>query len=400
MSLRLFTSESVTEGNPDKVADQISDAILDALMEKDLSTQASIDTLITAGRVQVTGKATATRSLNVHAVVRGKILEIGYDDSAKSFDGASAEVSVSLESNVPGADGFTTAANHRRNAPGDRETHRRETHGAGLATGYACDETPQLMPLPIILAHRLAGRLTEVRRNGDLPCLLPDGKAQVTVGYDGSSPSRLDSIAICSHHAATSHRNTLHLREIRESVVEPVLREMASSGVEVNTEGFTLMVNPGDFINGGPVRFAGLTGRKSIVDTYGGMARDRGGVLSGRDPSGNRAAAYALRWVAKNIVAAGLARRCEVQAAYTDGEPVPASLYIETFGTAHITIERIERAVREVFDLHLSAIIHDLDLLRPVYARTATYGHFGRELPEFTWERTDRAAQLKSAALL
>ncbi|MET7718483.1 methionine adenosyltransferase [Streptomyces sp. NPDC005407] len=402
MSLRLFTSESVTEGNPDKIADQVSDTLLDALLKKDPTAQVVIETLITTGLVHVTGKVTATRFLDVPTLVRGKILEIGYDDSAKGFDGASCEVSVSVELTLPGSERHTSAAGRQRDRGDDREVARHRTGDVGLVLGYACDETPQLMPLPIVLAHQLSCRLAEVRRNGALPYLRPDGKTQVTIEYEGDQPSRLDSVVVCSQHAADIDPDSFLFPDVREFVVEPALRALRAAGVKLGTEDYKLLVNPaGKFIAGGPVRCAGLTGRKAMVDTYGGMARHGGEVFSGRDPyRSNRAAAYALRWVAKNVVAAELATRCEVQASYVTGEAAPAGLSIETFGTAPVAVEKIERAVREVFDLRPSAIVRDLDLLRPIYARTAAYGHFGRELPEFTWERTDRAAQLKSAALL
>ncbi|WP_424217601.1 methionine adenosyltransferase (plasmid) [Streptomyces sp. BI20] len=400
MSRRLFTSESVTEGHPDKIADQISDTILDALLREDPTSRVAVETLVTTGQVHVAGEVTTSAYAPIDRLVREKILEIGYDSSQKGFDGASCGVSVSLGGQSPDiAQGVDTAYETRVEGEDD-ELDRQGAGDQGLMFGYACDETPNLMPLPIELAHRLARRLTEVRKNGTVPYLRPDGKTQVTVEYLGSRPVRLDTVVVSSQHAADIDLDGLLSPDVREHVVEHVLRELAADGIKLDTEGYRLLVNPtGRFEIGGPMGDAGLTGRKIIIDTYGGYARHGGGAFSGKDPSKvDRSAAYAMRWVAKNVVAAGLASRCEVQVAYAIGKAEPVGLFVETFGTARVATDRIEAAVTEVFDLRPAAIIRDLDLLRPIYARTAAYGHFGRELPEFTWERTDRVDALRAAA--
>jgi S-adenosylmethionine synthetase len=403
MSRRLFTSESVTEGHPDKIADQISDTILDALLREDPASRVAVETLITTGLVHVAGEVTTKAYAPIAQLVRDKILEIGYDSSAKGFDGASCGVSVSIGAQSPDiAQGVDTAYEARRTDAG-READELDRQGAGdqgLMFGYATDETPALMPLPIHLAHRMSQRLSEVRKDGTLPYLRPDGKTQVTIEYLGSRPVRLDTVVVSSQHAADVDLATLLAPDVQEHVVDAVLKELAEDGISLDTDGYRLLVNPtGRFEIGGPMGDAGLTGRKIIVDTYGGMARHGGGAFSGKDPSKvDRSAAYAMRWVAKNVVAAGLASRCEAQVAYAIGKAAPVGLFIETFGTATVTQTVLENAVREVFDLRPAAIIRDLDLLRPVYARTAAYGHFGRELPEFTWERTDRADALRAAA--
>ncbi|GAA2347157.1 methionine adenosyltransferase [Streptomyces caniferus] len=405
MSRRLFTSESVTEGHPDKIADQISDTVLDALLTADPASRVAVETLITTGQVHLAGEVTTTAYAPIAALVREKILDIGYDSSAKGFDGTSCGVSVSLGAQSPDiAQGVDTAYEKRaaQAAPGG-ETDELDGQGAGdqgLMFGYACDDTPELMPLPIQLAHRLAQRLTEVRKDGTVPYLRPDGKTQVTIEYLGNQPTRLDTVVVSSQHASDIDLDALLAPDIREFVVEHVLRQLADDGIKLDTEGYRLLVNPtGRFEVGGPMGDAGLTGRKIIIDTYGGMARHGGGAFSGKDPSKvDRSAAYAMRWVAKNVVAAGLARRCEVQVAYAIGKAQPVGLFIETFGTAVVATERIEKAVTEVFDLRPASLIRDLDLLRPIYAKTAAYGHFGRELPEFTWERTDRVDVLRKAA--
>lgn len=405
MSRRLFTSESVTEGHPDKIADQISDTVLDALLTADPASRVAVETLITTGQVHLAGEVTTTAYAPIAALVREKILDIGYDSSAKGFDGTSCGVSVSLGAQSPDiAQGVDTAYETRaaQAAPG-QETDELDGQGAGdqgLMFGYACDDTPELMPLPIQLAHRLAQRLTEVRKDGTVPYLRPDGKTQVTIEYLGNQPTRLDTVVVSSQHASDIDLDALLAPDIREFVVEHVLRQLADDGIKLDTEGYRLLVNPtGRFEVGGPMGDAGLTGRKIIIDTYGGMARHGGGAFSGKDPSKvDRSAAYAMRWVAKNVVAAGLARRCEVQVAYAIGKAQPVGLFIETFGTAVVATERIEKAVTEVFDLRPASLIRDLDLLRPIYAKTAAYGHFGRELPEFTWERTDRVDALRKAA--
>ncbi|MFI0982718.1 methionine adenosyltransferase [Streptomyces sp. NPDC021093] len=405
MSRRLFTSESVTEGHPDKIADQISDAVLDALLAQDPASRVAVETLITTGQVHLAGEVTTTAYADIAALVRDTVLSIGYDSSAKGFDGASCGVSVSIGAQSPDiAQGVDTAYEQRvegaaAGAEGD-ELDRQGAGDQGLMFGYACDETPELMPLPIQLAHRLAARLSEVRRNGTVPYLRPDGKTQVTVEYLGSRAARLDTVVVSSQHASDIDLDSLLTPDVREHVVEHVLAELSDSGVKLETDGYRLLVNPtGRFEIGGPMGDAGLTGRKIIIDTYGGMARHGGGAFSGKDPSKvDRSAAYAMRWVAKNVVAAGLASRCEVQVAYAIGKAEPVGLFVETFGTAVVPQARIEQAIAEVFDLRPAAIIRDLDLLRPIYAQTAAYGHFGRELPDFTWERADRADALRTAA--
>ncbi|WP_079104802.1 methionine adenosyltransferase, partial [Streptomyces prasinopilosus] len=405
MSRSLFTSESVTEGHPDKIADQISDTILDALLRADPASRVAVETLITTGQVHVTGEVTTSAYVDIAALVREKILDIGYDSSAKGFDGASCGVSVSIGAQSPDiAQGVDEAYESRRESSvtgGAADGLDRQGAGdQGLMFGYATAETPSLMPLPIELAHRLSRRLTEVRKDGTVPYLRPDGKTQVTVEYLGSRPVRLDTVVVSSQHAGDIDLDGLLTPDIRAEVVEHVLARLAEDGIKLETEGYRLLVNPtGRFEIGGPMGDAGLTGRKIIIDTYGGYARHGGGAFSGKDPSKvDRSAAYAMRWVAKNVVAAGLAARCEVQVAYAIGKAEPVGLFVETFGSNTVAVERIENAVFEVFDLRPAAIIRDLDLLRPIYARTAAYGHFGRELPDFTWERTDRADALRRAS--
>jgi S-adenosylmethionine synthetase len=405
VSRRLFTSESVTEGHPDKIADQISDTILDALLKEDPHSRVAVETLITTGLVHVAGEVTTKAYAPISTLVRNKILEIGYDSSKKGFDGASCGVSESIGSQSPDiAQGVDTAYEARLAAAAAEEAadDALDKQGAGdqgLMFGYACDETPELMPLPITLAHRLSERLSEVRKNGTIPYLRPDGKTQVTIEYDGDKAVRLDTVVVSSQHAADIDLDSLLAPDIREYVVEPELQALSGQGIKLDTENYKLLVNPtGRFEIGGPMGDAGLTGRKIIIDTYGGMARHGGGAFSGKDPSKvDRSAAYAMRWVAKNVVAAGLATRCEVQVAYAIGKAEPVGLFVETFGTAAVDVHRIEQAISDVFDLRPAAIIRDLDLLRPIYAQTAAYGHFGRELPDFTWERTDRVAALKAA---
>ncbi|WP_432174682.1 methionine adenosyltransferase [Streptomyces sp. Tue6028] len=385
MPRRLFTSESVTEGHPDKIADQISDTILDALLKEDPTSRVAVETLITTGLVHVAGEVSTTAYAPIAQLVREKIIDIGYDSSKKGFDGTSCGVSVSIGAQSPDiAQGVDTGG------AGDQ----------GLMFGYACDDTPELMPLPIQLAHRLSRRLAEARRGGAVPYLRPDGKTQVTIEYDGDRAVRLDTVVVSSQHASDIDLETLLLPDIREFVVEPELKALRDHGIDLVTDGHRLLVNPtGRFEIGGPMGDAGLTGRKIIIDTYGGYARHGGGAFSGKDPSKvDRSAAYAMRWVAKNVVAASLARRCEVQVAYAIGKADPVGLFVETFGTATVDPEKIENAVSAVFDLRPAAIIRDLDLLRPIYAQTAAYGHFGREMPDFTWERTDRVDALRRAA--
>ena len=392
---RLFTSESVTEGHPDKIADQISDTILDALLTQDPSSRVAVETLITTGQVHVAGEVTTSGWADIPTLVRERILEIGYDSSKKGFDGASCGVSISIGSQSPDiAQGVDDAYETRVEGEQD-ELDRQGAGDQGLMFGFACSDTPELMPLPIALAHRLARRLAQVRKDGQVAYLRPDGKTQVTIEYDGDKPVRLDTVVVSTQHASDIDLETLLAPDIKEYVVDPELAEL-----EIDTEGYRLLVNPtGRFEIGGPMGDAGLTGRKIIVDTYGGMARHGGGAFSGKDPSKvDRSAAYAMRWVAKNIVAAGLAARAEVQVAYAIGKAEPVGLFVETFGTETVPVDKIQAAVGKVFDLRPAAIIRDLDLKRPIYTKTAAYGHFGRELPEFTWERTDRVEALKSAA--
>ncbi|HEY1641469.1 MAG TPA: methionine adenosyltransferase [Streptosporangiaceae bacterium] len=395
MARRLFTSESVTEGHPDKMADQISDAILDGMLKGDPHSRVAVETLITTGLVHVAGEVTTDTYVDIPGIIREKILEIGYDSSAKGFDGASCGVQVSIGSQSPDiALGVREAFEHREGEGAD-ELDRQGAGDQGLMFGYACRDTPELMPLPITLAHRLARRLSEVRRSGAVPYIRPDGKTQVTIEYAGNDAVRLDTVVVSTQHAPAIDLRELLTPDIREHVVQPVVDEL-----EISTEGYRLLVNPtGRFEVGGPMGDAGLTGRKIIIDTYGGMARHGGGAFSGKDPSKvDRSAAYAMRWVAKNVVAAGLADRCEAQVAYAIGKAKPVGLFVECFGTEQVPVERIQDAVLEVFDLRPAAIIRDLDLLRPIYAQTAAYGHFGREEPDFSWERTDRADALRRAA--
>ncbi|MER5218577.1 methionine adenosyltransferase [Streptomyces sp. NPDC002838] len=405
MSSRLFTSESVTEGHPDKIADRISDTVLDALLTQDPTARVAVETLITTGQVHVAGEVTTTAYVDIPTLVRDAVLDIGYDSSSKGFDGASCGVSVSIGSQSPDiAQGVDTSYQARvEGAAVGEEVDELDRQGAGdqgLMFGYATDETPELMPLPISLAHRLSHRLAEVRRTGAIPYLRPDGKTQVTIEYQGSKPVRLDTVVVSSQHASDIDLGSLLTPDVHEQVVEHTLKELAESGINLETDGYRLLVNPtGRFEIGGPMGDAGLTGRKIIIDTYGGMARHGGGAFSGKDPSKvDRSAAYAMRWVAKNVVAAKLARRCEVQVAYAIGNAEPVGLFVETFGTASVAQNLIEQAISSVFDLRPAAIIRDLDLLRPIYAQTAAYGHFGRELPDFTWERTDRVEALREAA--
>ncbi|MFV2104815.1 methionine adenosyltransferase [Micromonospora sp. LOL_024] len=392
---RLFTSESVTEGHPDKIADQISDGILDALLAQDPRSRVAVEILITTGQVHVAGEVTTKAYADISSIVRETILGIGYDSSRKGFDGASCGVSVSIGSQSPDiAQGVDSAVELRE---GNSE-HALDSQGAGdqgMMFGFACSETPELMPLPIALAHRLAWRLSTARKDGTIPYLRPDGKTQVTIEYDGLRPVRLDTVVVSSQHAGGVSLEALLTPDVRDHVIHPVLE-----GLDLDTADYRLLVNPtGRFEIGGPMGDAGLTGRKIIVDTYGGYARHGGGAFSGKDPSKvDRSAAYAMRWVAKNVVAAGLAERCETQVAYAIGKAHPVSLFVETFGTEHVPVERIEKAIHEVFDLRPAAIIRNLDLLRPIYQQTAAYGHFGRELSELLWENTGRAQDLKNAA--
>jgi S-adenosylmethionine synthetase len=397
LSRRLFTSESVTEGHPDKIADAISDAILDALLREDKHSRVAVETMITTGQVHVAGEVTTEAYADIPSIVRDTVLAIGYDSSKKGFDGASCGVSVSIGSQSADiAQGVDSSHSSREEGELD-ELAKQGAGDQGLMFGFACDETPELMPLPIALAHRLARRLTAVRKDGTVPYLRPDGKTQVTIQYDeAGKPARLDTVVVSSQHAADIDLKTLLEPDVREHVVEPEL-----AALDIDTSGYRLLVNPtGRFEIGGPMGDAGLTGRKIIVDTYGGYARHGGGAFSGKDPSKvDRSAAYAMRWVAKNVVAAGLASKCEVQIAYAIGKAEPVGLFVDTFGTGAASDDKIQDAITQVFDLRPAAIIRDLDLLRPIYALTSAYGHFGRELPEFSWERTDKADELKSLVL-
>ncbi|GAB3206293.1 methionine adenosyltransferase [Nocardia tengchongensis] len=396
---RLFTSESVTEGHPDKICDAISDSILDALLAADPRSRVAVETLVTTGQVHVAGEVTTTAYADIPTIVREKVLEIGYDSSAKGFDGASCGVNVAIGAQSPDIAQGVDTSHEARVGGEDDEIARQGAGDQGLMFGYATVETPELMPLPISLAHKLSRRLTEVRKTGVLPYLRPDGKTQVTIEYDGAIPKRLDTVVISTQHAADIDLDNLLAPDIREKVVDAVLSELQLPN-PLDTSDVRLLVNPtGKFVLGGPMGDAGLTGRKIIVDTYGGMARHGGGAFSGKDPSKvDRSAAYAMRWVAKNVVAAGLAERVEVQVAYAIGKAAPVGLFVETFGTELVDPIKISDAIGEVFDLRPGAIIRDLDLLRPIYAPTAAYGHFGRTDVDLPWERTDRAEKLRAAA--
>ena len=396
MSRRLFTSESVTEGHPDKIADQISDSVLDALLEQDPASRVACETLVTTGLVVVAGEVSTQGYADIAQIVRDRILEIGYDSSSKGFDGASCGVQISLGSQSPDiAQGVDTAYERRS----EGATDPLDLQGAGdqgLMFGYACDDTQSLMPLPITMAHRLSERLSQVRKNGALAYLRPDGKTQVTIEYDDEGePKRVDTVVLSTQHARDIDLDTTLTPDIKKHVVDEVLATF-----DIDHSDYRLLVNPtGRFEIGGPMGDAGLTGRKIIIDTYGGMARHGGGAFSGKDPSKvDRSASYAMRWVAKNVVAAGLARRCEVQVAYAIGKAQPVGFYVDCFGTETVPVATIRKAVDDVFDLRPAAIVRDLDLLRPIYTNTAAYGHFGRESSDFTWESTDRADALREAA--
>jgi len=384
MKNRLFTSESVTEGHPDKIADQISDAILDSLLSQDAKSRVAVETLITTGQVHVAGEVTTNGYADVMNIVRDTVLEIGYDSSEKGFDGNSCGVSISIgQQSQDIAQGVNDAFESRVSSSADPL----DLQGAGdqgLMFGYACKDTPELMPIPIALAHKLAQQLTKVRKDGTLAYLRPDGKTQVTIEYQGDKAIALNTIVISSQHAADIDLEKKLAPEVKKFVIDPIIKDL-----DIDTKNVRFLINPtGRFVIGGPMGDAGLTGRKIIVDTYGGMARHGGGAFSGKDPSKvDRSAAYAMRWVAKNVVAADLADRCEVQVAYAIGKAQPVGLFIETFGTEKFDLAKISDAVKEVFDLRPAAIIRDLNLLRPIYAKTAAYGHFGRELPEFAGRR-------------
>ena len=393
-ALRQFTSESVTEGHPDKICDQVSDAILDALLAVDPHARVAVETLVTTGLVHVAGEVSTSGYVEIPAIVRDRITSIGYDSSDVWFDGRSCGVSVSIGGQSPDiAQGVDRAFESREQASAD-VLDQQGAGDQGIMFGYAVRETPELMPVPIWLAHRLAERLARVRKDGELDYLRPDGKTQVTVGYDGQTARTIETVVLSTQHATSVSTEQLRA-EVEELVIRPVLDQ-----VELARPDLKVLINPtGRFEIGGPQGDAGLTGRKIIIDTYGGASRHGGGAFSGKDPSKvDRSAAYAMRWVAKNAVAAGLADRLELQVAYAIGAAAPVGLYVETFGTGHAPEDRIIDAIREVFDLRPAAIIRDLDLLRPIYADTATYGHFGRELPAFTWERLDRVDDLRSAA--
>jgi S-adenosylmethionine synthetase len=403
VSARLFTSESVTEGHPDKICDQISDAILDAMLAEDPSSRVAVETMVTTGIVHVAGEVTTTGYVDIPRIVRDTVLRIGYDSSTKGFDGESCGVSISIGQQSPDiAQGVDTAYENRTG--GVDPMDKQGAGDQGLMFGYACLDTPELMPLPIHLAHRLAERLSAVRKSGEVAYLRPDGKTQVTISYDGDKAVKLDTVVLSTQHAGDISLQGLLEPDMANQVIKPVLDELAAAGTELDISDYRMLINPtGRFEIGGPMGDAGLTGRKIIVDTYGGMARHGGGAFSGKDPSKvDRSACYAMRWVAKNIVAAGLARRCEVQVAYAIGKAQPVGLYVETFGTETVSADKIQNAINKVFDLRPAAIIHDLDLLRPIYTPTAAYGHFGRTSAQgvenaFTWERTDRVEQLLAA---
>lgn len=397
MAHRLFTSESVTEGHPDKMADQISDAILDDLLRQDPASRVAVETMLTTGQVHVAGEVTTEGFADVMGLVRDTVLEIGYDSSEKGFDGGSCGISVSIGQQSPDiSQGVNDAIEEREGGSVD-PLDRQGAGDQGLMFGYACTDTPELMPLPISLAHKLAQQLSAVRKSGEMAYLRPDGKTQVTIAYDeNDQPLHIETIVVSSQHAQGIDLDGQLSPEMKKFVVDPILEK-----IDLDSSNVRLLVNPtGNFVVGGPMGDAGLTGRKIIVDTYGGMARHGGGAFSGKDPSKvDRSAAYAMRWVAKNVVSAGLATRCEVQVAYAIGKAHPVGVFVETFGTGIVPDEQIQQAVLSVFDLRPAAIIRDLELLRPIYRSTAAYGHFGRpaEGGLFTWERVDRAEALTAA---
>ncbi len=394
--MRQFTSESVTEGHPDKICDRISDTILDAMLAQDPGARVAVETLVTTGLVHVAGEVSTSGYVEIPQLVRDAVREIGYTSSEMGFDASSCGVSVSIGQQSPDiAGGVDTSLEVRSGSDdADDELNRQGAGDQGIMFGFATNETPELHPLPSWIAHRLAERLTEVRKSGELPELRPDGKTQVTIGYDGDRAASVEAIVVSTQHHVDMTQPALR-DAVERLVIRPVLErvELASAQAE-------LFINPaGPFVVGGPMGDAGLTGRKIIIDTYGGASRHGGGAFSGKDPSKvDRSAAYAMRWVAKHVVRAGLAARAELQVAYAIGRAHPVGLYVETFGTETVPLDRIERAVRDVFDLRPLAIIRDLELLRPIYAQTSAYGHFGRELPEFTWESTPRVAELRAAA--
>jgi len=394
MAKRLFTSESVTEGHPDKIADQISDAILDSLIGQDKKSRVAVETLITTGQVHVAGEVTTDAYADVTGIIRETVINIGYDSSDKGFDGNSCGVSVSIGQQSQDIAQGVDDAYENRVAYSVDPLDLQGAGDQGLMFGYACDDTKELMPLPIWLAHELAAQLAKVRKSGALPYLRPDGKTQVTIEYEGDKAVALNTVVISSQHAEDVSVEKQLTPEIIEQVINPIIAK-----IDLPKNDLRILINPtGRFVIGGPMGDAGLTGRKIIVDTYGGMARHGGGAFSGKDPSKvDRSAAYAMRWVAKNVVAAGFARRCEVQVAYAIGKAQPVGLFVETFGTETVPVNKIQDAVLQVFDLRPAAIIRDLDLLRPIYSKTSAYGHFGRELKEFTWESTSRVDALRAA---
>lgn len=393
-NLRFFTSESVTEGHPDKICDQISDAILDEMLAQDANSRVAVETMVTTGLVHVAGEVTTSGYVEIPQIVRKKIREIGYTSSEIGFDGDSCGVSVSIGQQSPDIAQGVDVGFEKRTAGSSDNYDEQGAGDQGLMFGYATNETPTLSPTAITIAHRLSEQLAVVRKTGQVDFLRPDGKTQVTIGFEGAIPKTIETIVLSTqHNPGVSHADIVDA--VKNSVIEPIL---ATTSLDIAKTKF--LINPtGNFVIGGPMGDAGLTGRKIIVDTYGGASRHGGGAFSGKDPSKvDRSAAYAMRWVAKNVVAAGLADRVEVQVAYAIGVARPVSLYVETFGTGKVSDEKIVQAINEVFDLRPRAIIEELQLLRPIYAETASYGHFGRELPNFTWERTDRAEDLRRAA--
>jgi S-adenosylmethionine synthetase len=390
----LYTSESVTEGHPDKMADQVSDSILDAILREDPMGRVACETMITTGLVCVAGEISTNTYIDIPQIVRKTIVDIGYTRAKYGFDGETCGIAVSIQEQSADIAQGVDHALEERSGHADVDLDAQGAGDQGMMVGYAVRETPTLMPMPIWLAHRLAHRLAEVRKAGVIPYLRPDGKTQVTIEYEDGKPVRVDTIVVSTQHQSEIDLDTLLSPDIREHVVEPLLKELG-----MDHTGYKLFVNPtGRFEIGGPQADTGLTGRKIIVDTYGGMARHGGGAFSGKDPTKvDRSAAYATRWVAKNVVAAELAERCEIQVAYAIGVAHPVSIQVETYGTENVDPLKIEKAVGEVFDLRPAAIIRDLDLRRPIYQKTAAYGHFGREDADFTWERLNRVDDLKAS---
>jgi len=387
----LFTSESVTEGHPDKIADQVSDSVLDTILAQDPVARVACETLLTTGLCVVAGEITTSAVTDITSIVRRTILDIGYDDTTKGLDGRTCAVLVSLDKQSPDiAGGVDTALEHRTGSGGEDQLNSLGAGDQGMMFGYACSDNDDLLPLPIWLAHRLAMRLAQVRRSGLIGYLRPDGKTQVTVAYEAGRPVGIDTVLVSTQHDDGIDWSTIH-GDVLEHVIRPILPE------DLDTSSMNVYVNPsGKFVLGGPHADAGLTGRKIIVDSYGGMARHGGGCFSGKDPSKvDRSAAYAARWVAKHVVAAGAAERCEVQVAYAIGVARPVSVLVETFGTERVDRAKIAKAVDAIFDLRPAAIIRDLDLRRPIYLRTAAYGHFGRGDHSFTWEQTPRVDDLR-----